>query len=184
MKVVQKTTAAELTEPDNTVLDGIYLVTLTAQWRQGGVARGDERRTLKTRPCARIADAVVATTDPRHFDVAAKAPIYRSVTNGARLVRYGGDCYCYAMLAMGLAPQLRSITCADGYVVRYRTWSSGQAPRATLVRSNPASFTQLLTYPFTQSSGRTRRFSRISMINPIMEERTHAPLRHSSRLQV
>lgn len=37
VKVVQKTAAAGLTEPDNTLLDGIYLVTLTAQWRQGGV---------------------------------------------------------------------------------------------------------------------------------------------------
>ena len=24
------------------------------------------------------------------------------MTDGARLVRYGGDCYCYAQLAMGL----------------------------------------------------------------------------------
>lgn len=45
---------------------------------------------------------------------------------------YHGD----EMLAMGLAPQLRSIKCADGYVLRYRTWSSGQAPRATLVLLN------------------------------------------------
>lgn len=37
VKVVQKTAAAGLTEPDNTLLDGIYLVTLTAQWQQGGV---------------------------------------------------------------------------------------------------------------------------------------------------
>ena len=32
IKVVQKAAAADLTEPDNTLLDGIYLVTLTAQW--------------------------------------------------------------------------------------------------------------------------------------------------------
>ena len=67
-----------------------------AEWRHG-----TERRTLKTRPCARIADAIVATTDPRHFDAPQKASIYRSVTDGARLVRYGGDCYCYTLLAMG-----------------------------------------------------------------------------------
>ncbi|TMH69885.1 MAG: histidinol-phosphatase [Betaproteobacteria bacterium] len=67
------------------------------QWR-----RGDERRALKTRPCARIEDAIVATTDPRHFDVADKSRVYRSVTDGARLIRYGGDCYCYTLLAMGM----------------------------------------------------------------------------------
>ena len=33
-----------------------------AEWR-----RGDERRTLRTRHCARVEDAIVATTDPRHF---------------------------------------------------------------------------------------------------------------------
>src|ERR1700730_9926150 len=37
IKVVRKSAAAGLTEPDNTLLDGIYLVTLTAQWQQGGV---------------------------------------------------------------------------------------------------------------------------------------------------
>ena len=32
------------------------------QWR-----RGDQQRTLRTRPCARIEDAIVVTTDPRQF---------------------------------------------------------------------------------------------------------------------
>ena len=67
-----------------------------AEWR-----RGVERRALKTRTCARITDAVVATTDPRHFDAPEKSSAYHRVTDGARLVRYGGDCYCYTLLAMG-----------------------------------------------------------------------------------
>jgi histidinol phosphatase-like enzyme (inositol monophosphatase family) len=67
------------------------------QWR-----RGAERRTLKTRPCAHVEDAIIATTDPRHFDAAEKSRVYRSVTDGARLIRYGGDCYCYTLLAMGM----------------------------------------------------------------------------------
>src|SRR4051812_682136 len=46
------------------------------------------------------------------------------------------SCHGDEFLAMGLAPQLRSITCADGYVLRYRRWSSGQTPRATLVLLN------------------------------------------------
>jgi myo-inositol-1(or 4)-monophosphatase len=64
--------------------------------------RGDERRLLRTRRCARIADAVVATTDPRHFSTARQLHAYAAVTDGARLVRYGGDCYCYTQVAMGL----------------------------------------------------------------------------------
>ncbi len=42
VKVVQKTAATELTEPDNTLVNGLYLVTLTAQWRQGGVPQSKQ----------------------------------------------------------------------------------------------------------------------------------------------
>jgi Tfp pilus assembly protein PilV len=50
IKVVQKTAAAELTEPDNTLLNGIYLVTLTAQWRQGGVPQSKQIKFYVYRP--------------------------------------------------------------------------------------------------------------------------------------
>ena len=50
IKVVQKATAAELTEPDNTVLDGIYLVTLTAHWRQGGFPQSKQIQFYVYRP--------------------------------------------------------------------------------------------------------------------------------------
>jgi myo-inositol-1(or 4)-monophosphatase len=68
-----------------------------AQWR-----RGAERRTLATRRCADVRDAVVATTDPRYFQSERQRAAYACATDGARLVRYGGDCYCYTQLAMGL----------------------------------------------------------------------------------
>ena len=50
IKVVQKATAAELTEPDNTLLNGIYLVTLTAQWQQGGVPQSKQVQFYVYRP--------------------------------------------------------------------------------------------------------------------------------------
>src|SRR6266436_1373943 len=50
IKVVQKTAAAELTEPDNTLLNGIYLVTLTAQWQQGGVPQSKQVKFYVYRP--------------------------------------------------------------------------------------------------------------------------------------
>jgi hypothetical protein len=50
VKVVQKTAAAELTEPDNTVLSGIYLVTLTAQWQRGGVPLSKQIQFYVYRP--------------------------------------------------------------------------------------------------------------------------------------
>jgi histidinol-phosphatase len=68
-----------------------------SEWR-----RGDERRRLRTRACLHITDAIVATTDPRHFKSPKQIHAYSAVTDGTRLVRYGGDCYCYTQLAMGL----------------------------------------------------------------------------------
>ena len=68
-----------------------------AEWRRDG-----ERRRLHTRPCPRVEDAIVATTDPRHFRSNRQSAAYAAVTGGARLVRYGGDCYCYTQVAMGL----------------------------------------------------------------------------------
>jgi Tfp pilus assembly protein PilV len=50
VKVVQKTTTAELTEPDNTLLNGIYLVTLSAQWQQGGVPQSKRIQFYVYRP--------------------------------------------------------------------------------------------------------------------------------------
>jgi hypothetical protein len=50
IKVVQKTTAAELTELDNTLLNGIYLVTITAQWQQGGVPESKQVKFYVYRP--------------------------------------------------------------------------------------------------------------------------------------
>jgi histidinol phosphatase-like enzyme (inositol monophosphatase family) len=67
-----------------------------AQWR-----RGDQQRTLRTRRCAKVEDAVVATTDPRHFRSPRQLAVYDAITATARLTRFGGDCYCYTQLAMG-----------------------------------------------------------------------------------
>jgi histidinol phosphatase-like enzyme (inositol monophosphatase family) len=64
--------------------------------------RADQRRSLRVRRCERVEDAVVATTDPRHFQSERQCCAYAAATTGARLVRFGGDCYCYTQLAMGL----------------------------------------------------------------------------------
>lgn len=68
-----------------------------AEWQ-----RGPERRTLRTRPCSTLASAVVACTDPKMFTSAADLAAFQRVADPARLVRYGGDCYAYCLLAMGL----------------------------------------------------------------------------------
>jgi hypothetical protein len=42
MILTQKTTSAPLTEPDNTVINGINLVTLTARWQHAGVPQSKQ----------------------------------------------------------------------------------------------------------------------------------------------
>jgi hypothetical protein len=50
IKVVQKIAAAELTEPDNTVVNGLYVVTLTAQWQRSGGPQSKQIQFYVYRP--------------------------------------------------------------------------------------------------------------------------------------
>jgi histidinol phosphatase-like enzyme (inositol monophosphatase family) len=60
---------------------------------------GGERR-LRTRACARLADAMLMSTSPGMFDAAERAA-FDAVAADVRQTRWGGDCYAYAMLAAG-----------------------------------------------------------------------------------
>jgi myo-inositol-1(or 4)-monophosphatase len=56
---------------------------------------------FRTRACARLADAVICTTHPMtHFKEKERERFWR-VERACKLSRYGGDCYAYALLAMG-----------------------------------------------------------------------------------
>lgn len=66
-----------------------------ALWR-----RGTEERAIAVRPCAGLADATLFTTFPEVGTEAERAG-FAAVAGRARLVRYGLDCYAYALLAMG-----------------------------------------------------------------------------------
>ncbi len=50
--------------------------------------------------CARLADALIYTTSPDNFD-AAGLEMFDRISNRAAMRRYGGDCYCYGLLASG-----------------------------------------------------------------------------------
>jgi len=65
--------------------------------------RGKESRTMRTRRCPHIEDAIVTTTDPRQFVSQAEQRALAEASKDARLLRYGGDCYLYTQLAMGLS---------------------------------------------------------------------------------
>jgi len=57
-------------------------------------------RALNTRACAAMSDAILSTTDPTLFrgeEVAA----FERARDGAKVMRYGFDCYAYCMVASG-----------------------------------------------------------------------------------
>jgi len=94
-------------------------------------------RTLRTRACASVSDAVLMTTSPLLMETDERA-IFERVERVARLSRYGGDCYAYCMLASGhvdlviecglkpydIVPLIPIITGAGGIVT---TWDGGPA---------------------------------------------------------
>ncbi len=67
-----------------------------------GVVRGAtlNDRPIRVRPCAGLDDAILSTTGLSWFTPAERAA-YETVESQTRLVRYGFDCYAYAVLAAG-----------------------------------------------------------------------------------
>jgi myo-inositol-1(or 4)-monophosphatase len=57
-------------------------------------------RKLMTRKCAALGDALLFTTSPHLFKPKERER-YDRIEQGARLARYGGDCYAYCMVAAG-----------------------------------------------------------------------------------
>ncbi len=62
--------------------------------------RGALTVPLKVRACAALSEAALATTGLDYFSDAARMRFLR-VKAGARLTRFGGDCYIHALVAMG-----------------------------------------------------------------------------------
>ena len=56
---------------------------------------------IRTRACARLADAVVSSTHPWNYFSDDERARFERVARAARMSRFGGDCYAYAMLAAG-----------------------------------------------------------------------------------
>ncbi len=58
-------------------------------------------RALKVRPCPKLTDAIIATTDPEACFNGAELGAWTQVRAAARLARLGCDAYAYAMVAAG-----------------------------------------------------------------------------------
>jgi len=65
--------------------------------------RGPDGKTrkLKTRACSKISDAMLSTTHPDTFAGGKEADGFARIKSAARMTRFGGDCYGYALLAGG-----------------------------------------------------------------------------------
>lgn len=59
------------------------------------------RTPLSTRQCTELANAIVMCTTPQMFSTDAQREAFGQVASNAKLLRYGGDCYAYCMLASG-----------------------------------------------------------------------------------
>ena len=69
-----------------------------AFWRRAG----QDKRQLKTRHGVALKDAILTATTPDMFKAGDEAERFARVRGQVRLTRFGGDCYGYAMVAMGL----------------------------------------------------------------------------------
>jgi len=58
-------------------------------------------QTIACRACETLSAAVMASTDPRMFATAAEQDAFQTLAETVKLLRYGGDCYNYAMVALG-----------------------------------------------------------------------------------
>lgn len=86
------------------VIDQPYIGERFSGWTLGTpgaqLVTRDSVRPLKTRACASLNEAKLATTDQRLFR-GAEDNAFAAVRDAAKLTRYGCDCYAYAMVALG-----------------------------------------------------------------------------------
>jgi len=75
--------------------------TFAGDGRHAWYRRGREHRTLACRQDVTLDRALAATTTPRLYRSEAEQSALARIEAATRLLRFGGDCYLYAMLAMG-----------------------------------------------------------------------------------
>jgi histidinol phosphatase-like enzyme (inositol monophosphatase family) len=62
---------------------------------------GEKRTPLKVRECASLKDAILCATDPGQYFSTVQQAAFARVKEEVRMTRYCGDCYLFAVLAMG-----------------------------------------------------------------------------------
>ena len=69
--------------------------------RNASYIRDGNSTAMRTRETQNLGDATFATTDPRLFKKWGDQRVLERIESSVRLVRYGTDCYQYAMVALG-----------------------------------------------------------------------------------
>ena len=105
---------------------------------EAGYRHGKEQTTLHTRRCRELADAVMGTTGPEFYRRKEELEGLGRLRDQVLFTRFGGDCYVFAMVAMGqldigleaslkpcdIQPMIPIIEGAGGVVT---TWEGGDA---------------------------------------------------------
>lgn len=93
---------------------------------------------LRTRTCPSLAQARLMCTTPDMFTSAAEHQAFQHIADQVQLLRFGGDCYAYCMLAAGLVDVVMEaslqpydvqalIPIVEGAGGRITTWEGGDA---------------------------------------------------------
>ena len=81
---------------------GERFVGINVQGQKSSILRHQNKiHNLTTSTCRHINHAIIATTDPYHFENTPAEAVWAHITKKARLINYGGDCYHYALVAAG-----------------------------------------------------------------------------------
>lgn len=91
---------------DHRPIAGVVHVPYLHETFSGGPAgawmqRNGTRSPLRTRPTTALSAAILYCTHPATFTDDAAREGFRRVADRCRMLRYGGDCYSYCMLALG-----------------------------------------------------------------------------------
>ena len=71
-----------------------------ALWRAELITPGGVK-PLVSRSCSTLDQAIVQTTAPEFFTGTENEAMFEELYANVKMVRYGGDCYCYVLLALG-----------------------------------------------------------------------------------
>jgi histidinol phosphatase-like enzyme (inositol monophosphatase family) len=95
-------TLIALTRGGRPILGVIDQCILGERWLGGaGQSSTWNGQPIRVRPCAGLRDAILSVTSPQMFGATERAAVAR-LEGAVRFPVYGGDCYGYGLLAMGL----------------------------------------------------------------------------------